>query len=267
MDPNITSAAGTYFDIYNTRYGNGWKPGVATFKYPNTQRATTLWYHDHTLGMTRLNVYAGPAGFWLIRGGPDDVVTVADTGAPAALPGPAPDTNQNPFDPSGVYEIPIVIQDRSFADPAITAGPADLWYPNYRAFFEELDDVPDSLKIPFTYDEVAKTWGYALNGQVSDVAPIWQPEFFGNVMVVNGVSWPKLQVEQQQYRFRLLNGCNSRFLILDFSKIPGVKVWQIGADGGFLQAPVDITATREPDSHGSGRAGRRDRRLQGCHSW
>ena len=44
----------------------------ATFQYPNDQRATTLWYHDHTLGMTRLNVYAGPAGFYLLRGGPDD---------------------------------------------------------------------------------------------------------------------------------------------------------------------------------------------------
>ena len=36
--------------------------------YRNDQPATTLWYHDHALGMTRLNVYAGPAGFWLIRG-------------------------------------------------------------------------------------------------------------------------------------------------------------------------------------------------------
>jgi len=213
----VNSLTGTYFDIYNAKYGHGWTPGVATFKYPNTQRATTLWYHDHTLGMTRLNVYAGPAGFWLIRGGPDDVVQ-------GTLPGPRPGTGQNPFDASGVYEIPIVIQDRSFD----TNG--QLWYPYYRAFFEELGDVPDFLKIPFTPD-------LADNGQPSDVAPIWQPEFFGNVMVVNGVSWPKLEVEQQLYRFRLLNGCNSRFLILDFGNIP---VWQIGADGGFLDAPKNI---------------------------
>jgi FtsP/CotA-like multicopper oxidase with cupredoxin domain len=74
------------------------------------------------------------------------------------------------------------------------------------------------------------------------VAPIWQPEFFGNTMVVNGQTWPYLDVEQRRYRFRLLNGCNSRFLILDFTNIPGVEVWQIGAEGGFLAAPVDINA-------------------------
>ena len=39
------------------------------YRYPNTQRAATLWYHDHALGITRLNVYAGLAGFYLIRDG------------------------------------------------------------------------------------------------------------------------------------------------------------------------------------------------------
>jgi spore coat protein A len=37
------------------------------------------------------------------------------------------------------------------------------------------------------------------------------------------------------------NGCNSRFLILDFSGIPGVDVWQVGNEGGFLASPVHIT--------------------------
>ena len=85
--------------------------GFATFTYPNDQRATTLWYHDHTLGMTRVNVYAGPAGFYLIRGGPDDEVI-------GTLPGPAPGVfnaaTTDPVDPKEIYEIPIVIQDRSF---------------------------------------------------------------------------------------------------------------------------------------------------------
>jgi FtsP/CotA-like multicopper oxidase with cupredoxin domain len=60
------------------------------------------------------------------------------------------------------------------------------------------------------------------------------------MMVVNGNTWPYLSVEPRRYRFRLLNGCNSRFLILDFAGITGVKVHQIGAEGGFLAAPVDI---------------------------
>ena len=72
--PQEDAQTGTFFDYFSEKYDHGWNPGAATFKYPNNQRATTLWYHDHTLGMTRLNVYAGPAGFYLIRGGPDDQV-------------------------------------------------------------------------------------------------------------------------------------------------------------------------------------------------
>jgi FtsP/CotA-like multicopper oxidase with cupredoxin domain len=49
-------------------------------------------------------------------------------------------------------------------------------------------------------------------------------------------------VEQRRYRIRFLNGCQSRFLILDFNQLPGVEVWQIGNEGGFLAAPVNVTA-------------------------
>jgi FtsP/CotA-like multicopper oxidase with cupredoxin domain len=61
--------------------------------------------------------------------------------------------------------------------------------------------------------------------------------------MVNGNTWPFLTVEQRRYRFRVLNGCQSRFLILDFGNIPGVEVWMIGNEGGFLAAPVNLTAT------------------------
>ena len=62
------------------------------------------------------------------------------------------------------------------------------------------------------------------------------------MIMVNGNTWPFQNVEQRRYRFRFLNGCQSRFLILDFANIPGVEVWQIGNEGGFLAAPVNITA-------------------------
>jgi FtsP/CotA-like multicopper oxidase with cupredoxin domain len=62
------------------------------------------------------------------------------------------------------------------------------------------------------------------------------------MIMVNGSTWPFQTVEQRRYRFRFLNGCQSRFLILDFSAIPGVEVWQIGNEGGFLASPVNITA-------------------------
>ena len=193
-----------------------WEPGTCVFQYPNNQRASTIWYHDHTLGMTRLNVYAGPAGFFIIRGGPDGDAAVLDTRTmlPAVLPGPAPKEN-DAFPPNKTYyEIPIAIQDRSFnAD-------GSLFYPDSREFFDEIA----GPYIP-----------------TSDLSPIWNPEFFGNTIMVNGNTWPFLTVEQRRYRIRFLNGCNSRFLILDFNNISGIEVWQIGNEGGFLAAPVNLT--------------------------
>ena len=61
--------------------------------------------------------------------------------------------------------------------------------------------------------------------------------------MVNGNTWPFQVVEQRRYRLRFLNGCQSRFLILDFAHILGVEVWPIGNEGGFLAAPVNLTAT------------------------
>jgi bilirubin oxidase len=67
-------------------------------------------------------------------------------------------------------------------------------------------------------------------------------------MVVNGRTWPVLEVERCRYRFRFLNGCNSRFLILKVvtqteaarPATAALPFWQIGADGGFLPAPVRL---------------------------
>jgi spore coat protein A, manganese oxidase len=60
--------------------------------YPNCQPAATLWYHDHALGITRLNVYAGLAGFYLIRDEAEKTLNL----------------------PQGEYEIPLMLQDRLF---------------------------------------------------------------------------------------------------------------------------------------------------------
>ena len=59
-------------------------------------------------------------------------------------------------------------------------------------------------------------------GGPSDVAPIWNPEFFANTIIVNGRTWPTLDVEPRRYRLRLLNGCNSRALILRIASRAGV---------------------------------------------
>jgi FtsP/CotA-like multicopper oxidase with cupredoxin domain len=63
--------------------------------------------------------------------------------------------------------------------------------------------------------------------------------------MVNGNTWPFLDVEQRRYRFRFLNGCDARFLILDFANIPNVEVFMIGNEGGFLAAPVNLTGDHD----------------------
>jgi spore coat protein A len=45
--------------------GEEYKTNV--FEYTNNQHAATMWYHDHTMGMTRVNIYSGLAGLYLIR--------------------------------------------------------------------------------------------------------------------------------------------------------------------------------------------------------
>ena len=219
--PSDYAAEGTWYDFFAEKaaagFGAQWGPGFSIFQYPIRQRASTIWYHDHTLGMTRLNVYAGPAGFFLIRGGPDgdDAVIDSRSGATAVLPGPAPKANDKFPSNKTYYEIPIAVQDRSFNQDG------SLFYPDTRAFFDGI--VGDYLP-------------------AGEFSPIWNPEFFGNTLIVNGNTWPFQVVEQRRYRLRFLNGCQSRFLILDFSSIPGVEVWQIGNEGGFLATPVDLSS-------------------------
>jgi spore coat protein A len=159
----------------------------AVYYYPNTQEATTLWYHDHALGITRLNVMSGLAGFYLLR---DPADTVA------------------PLLPSGEYEVPLVIQDRVFLQNG------DMYFP--------------------------------LDAVNPDDHPYWGPEFFGNTMMVNGLVWPNMNVDQGQYRFRFLEGSNARFYTLSFvtdyetEDETAHSFTQIGTDGGYLPEAVTL---------------------------
>lgn len=184
-------------------HGNGYRTltdaaaNAAVYEYPNSQEATTLWFHDHALGVTHLNVYGGLAGFYLLR---DD----RDTGLPDNAIGL----------PVGPYELEIAIQDRQFDT-------------NGQLYF------PDGS-------------GPGLNGPPPnpDVHPFWIPEFFGDAIVVNGKSWPFLNVEPRRYRFRLLNGSNARFYELRLenrdAKSPGPAFFVIGTDGGLLDIPAGL---------------------------
>jgi FtsP/CotA-like multicopper oxidase with cupredoxin domain len=153
-------------------------PGGFTtdFRYENDVPAGNLWYHDHALGITRLNVYAGMAGFYFVR---DD----EDTGE-----------HDNPLGlPAFPYEIALAIQDRMFTSRGALFYPAFPGDPAWADFItdEGLED-----------DEVPQPSALA--------------EFFGDHMLVNGVIWPRAEVEPRNYRLRLLNGCDSRFMVVRF---------------------------------------------------
>jgi FtsP/CotA-like multicopper oxidase with cupredoxin domain len=76
-----------------------------TYHYGNTQEAAGLWYHDHALGITRLNVLAGLAGGYLVR-------DANDPGDGTLLPAPP-------------YEVPLVVQDRMFNTDGTLAYPGN----------------------------------------------------------------------------------------------------------------------------------------------
>src|SRR5207248_9757676 len=140
-------------------------------RYEHGQEAATLWYHDHTLGITRLNVNAGLAGFYLLRDERETALTES-----GALP-------------AGRHEVELVIQDRMF-------------YPDGR----------------FAY----------LDAPV--ISPVWPGgsshvvDFYGDVITVNGRSWPYLSVAPRPYRFRLLNGSESRHYVLSVAPPTGDAV-------------------------------------------
>jgi len=193
--------------------------GYAVYEYANDQAPATLWYHDHSMGMTRTNVYAGPAGFWLIRDKEQE--------KRLRLPGPAPKNSK--YKPNKrYYEIPMVLQDRSFKLDG------SLYYPESRARF----DGYDGPVMPQSDDG---------EHMISDIAPMWNPEAFFETIVVNGRTWPYLDVEPRQYRFRMLNGSNSRFfnLVLNAYAQNGdllgeVPMYQIGGDGGLLPQVIEV---------------------------
>lgn len=84
---------------HNKKHGPAFTSNI--YYYPNEQEPTTLWYHDHALGLTRSNVYAGLAGFYLIRDGRMSRYHRHHSEKRLCLP-------------SGKYEIPLIIQDKLF---------------------------------------------------------------------------------------------------------------------------------------------------------
>jgi FtsP/CotA-like multicopper oxidase with cupredoxin domain len=200
-----------WFTPFSAMTGRGFV--TTNYRYVNSQEATTLWFHDHSLGTTRLNVYSGMAGFYLIRDN-------RDTG-----------NADNPIGlPAGAFEQELMIADRQF-------------------------DTNGQLLFP---DGTPSDNPTGINGGPPnpDAHPFWIPEFFGDVITVNGKSWPFFEVQPRRYRFRVVNASNARFYQMQLFRsdshhqpttTEGPPIWQIGSDGGLLNAPTNVDAGSDPE--------------------
>ena len=86
------SPDGVHAKSYATLDPSRVKRNEAIFAYTNHERASMLWYHDHAMAMTSLNVYAGLAGLYLVRDPADKRLGL----------------------PRGEFEVPLILQDRTF---------------------------------------------------------------------------------------------------------------------------------------------------------
>ncbi|MBS1153385.1 MAG: multicopper oxidase type 2, partial [Myxococcaceae bacterium] len=175
----------------------------ALYKYPNTQEAAPVWFHDHVLGATRLNVYAGLAGAYYIE---DPALLVPTVSTTTGTPGTCL-TNCLPPNLQPIAEVvPVIIQDRMFDTNGQLFFPADS----------------------------AGNFLWSLNPE----HPYWVPEFVGDAIVVNGKAWPFLDVQAKRYRFLFVNGSNAR--TYEMSIPGGPLMYVISTDGGYLDTPVAL---------------------------
>lgn len=148
------------------------------YHYSNVQQPGNLWYHDHAIGLTRVNLLAGLIGAYIIR-------------------------HPHVEDPLGLprghaFDQPLIVFDRSFR-------------------------VDGSIYMNST-------------GNNPSVHPQWQPEYFGDAIIVNGKAWPHVTVRRRKYRFRIINASNARFFRFFFNN--GLRFIHVGSDSAYIKKPV-----------------------------
>ena len=212
--------------VNNTVLNPGAAPNEAEYYYPLNQSARFVWYHDHALGITRINAYAGIASGFLIR----DTFEANLVGQ--GLPN---------FIELGGNEIPLVIQDKVFVGPNIAVTD-----PTWSAVSSAT--TPGSLWYAHVYER--NRWRAAGNlagggaNNLTPPDPSVIPEFFGDTMLVNGTAFPKITVEPRRYRLRFLNACNARFLNLQLYVADGSPN---GITLDALGNPTNAPALCNPD--------------------
>ena len=200
-------------------------PGTGTNYYPNQQSARLVWYHDHAIGITRLNAYAGIASAYVIVD--DFEIGLVNS---VLLP--------------DLVGIPLIVQDKGFVptnihkqDPTWQWGdPGDLWYPHQY----EPNTFPSGVPNPKgRWDLGSEDGAPPAQGTMPLPAVSAVAEAFLDTILVNGGLYPKVSVPPKRVRFRMLNGSQARFYHLNLYPenrllpgeakvgIPGPKMYQV----------------------------------------
>ncbi len=229
--------------------------GTLSFYYTNQQSARLMFYHDHALGITRLNVMVGEAAGYIVRDAAEQNLI------------------NGGYIPKGADEIPLIIQDRTFVpnitqlaitDPtwnwgsgsADTAnGTGDVWMPHVYMPNQNPYDPTGANPMgrwdygPWFWPPVlGLTHGplanpYAVNGpweppvEPGTPNPSQVPESFLDTPLVNGNPYPTVQVGPHAYRFRILNAANDRYLNLQLYYAEPLSVLITRGGFGYDSSP------------------------------
>ena len=193
--------------------------GAARFEYPNKQFATTLFFHDHSLGVTTQNVYLGLVGFYLLRG------EVTDH---SQWCGGSCGANQFQAHDDLPWDVPP-------GNPGHVPGgvPGGLPWGDCSAATLAATDLTQKVTpcqmLPLAVTDKAFNTDGSLRFSES-----------GNIILVNGHTWPFLNVEPRKYRIRLVVAAPTSRFVFMFPDTTSVTMTQIGGDGGFLPHPAKI---------------------------
>ncbi|MBA0682413.1 hypothetical protein Goari_024137, partial [Gossypium aridum] len=180
-EPANDGNANSWFTAGFKEKGPDWSK--RTYHYNNNQQPGSLWYHDHAMGLTRVNLLAGLIGAYVIRH--------PEVEGPLELPH------------GEEFDRPLIVFDRSFRKDG-------------------------SIYMNST-------------GNNPSIHPQWQPEYFGDLIIVNGKAWPKMTVRRRKYRLRIINASNARFFRLFFTN--GLEFIHVASDSTYLVEPVVTNET------------------------
>ncbi len=230
--------------------------GTQTYYYPNNQSSRMQWYHDHTYAATRTNVYAGIVSAFMIH----DATEATMKAAGGAL--------------AGMDEIPLIYETKTFVPKDVNIQDAkwnvdaagnpkqrwgtygDLWFPHVY----EANQNPNSID----GTNPAGRWDYGPWFWPVFPAPLALPagdadnvsavqEAYNDTPLINGVAYPKLNVDPKAYRFRLLNADGQRYVNLGLYVAEPLSLGLVNGGSGYSVAPA-VTITAPAGGTGAGTA-------------